>query len=251
MKSILEAKNISKDYSDASGYNVHLLEDISLDLDEGTITSILAPTGAGKSSLLKILAGLETPTNGTVEINSSNKKIVYIPSKPSSFPWYSVKENLLLVSKDENKIKKIIEAVGLEGYDNHFPDNNSFGFRLRISLGRAIAAEPGIIILDEPFSKEMKPVTLERMYELILSLRAKFGITILIGTSNVSESILLSDKIYLMKKNPGKIIESIDIKFDEKRSTELILTPKFIDYRNKIESILKKDKSQSLSNITV
>lgn len=251
MKSILEAKNISKDYSDASGYNVHLLEDISLDLDEGTITSILAPTGAGKSSLLKILAGLETPTNGTVEINSSNKKIVYIPSKPSSFPWYSVKENLSLVSKDENKIKKIIEAVGLEGYDNHFPDNNSFGFRLRISLGRAIAAEPGIIILDEPFSKEMKPVTLERMYESILSLRAKFGITILIGTSNVSESILLSDKIYLMKKNPGKIIESIDIKFDEKRSTELILTPKFIDYRNKIESILKKDKSQSLSNITV
>jgi ABC-type nitrate/sulfonate/bicarbonate transport system ATPase subunit len=251
MKSILEIKNISKDYNDASGYNVHLLEDVSFSLSEGTVTSILAPTGSGKSALLKILAGLETPTNGTVEINSSKRKIVYIPSKPSSFPWFSVKENLSLVVKDENKIKEIIEAVGLEGYDNHFPDNKSFGFRLRISLGRAIAVDPDIIILDEPFSKEMKPVTLERMYELILSLRAKYGITFLIGTSNLSESILLSDKIYLMKKNPGKIIESIDIKFDEVRTTELLLTSKFIDYRNKIESILKKDKSQSLSNITV
>ena len=97
----------------------------------------------------------------------------------------------------------------------------------------------------------MKPVTLERMYELILSLKAKFGITFLIGTSNVSESILLSDKVYLMQKNPGKILDSIDVQFEEERNVEQMHSAKFIEYRNKIEELLRKDKSQKLSNITV
>lgn len=251
MENIFEVKNLSKDYSDTSGYNIHLLEDISFSLNESTINSILAPNGAGKSSLLKILSGLEYATTGTIEVNAPKRKIVYIPSKPSSYPWYSVKENIALATSNGNKIKEVIEAVGLEGYDYHFPDNDSLGFRLRISLGRAVAADPGIIILDEPFSKEMKPVTLQRMYELILSLRTKYGITFLIGTSNVSESILLSDKIYVMQKNPGKIIDSIDVKFEEERNIKLMHSPKFIEYRNKIEEELRKDKSQKLSNITV
>jgi len=251
MENIFEVKNLSKDYSDTSGYNIHLLEGITFNLDEGTINSILAPTGAGKSSLLKILAGLEQLTQGTIEVNRSNEKVIYIPSKPSSFPWCSVKENLALVNSDENRIKEVIEAVGLEGYDDHFPDNDSYGFRLRVSLGRAIIANPKIIILDEPFSNQMKPVTLERMYELVLFLRTKYGITFIIGTSNVPESILLSDKVYLMQKNPGKIIDSIDIKFEEERNLELMHSPKFIGFRNRIEEILRKDKTQKLSNITV
>lgn len=251
MGNILEVKNISKDYSDTSGYNVHLLEDISFTLIEKSINSILAPTGAGKSSLLKIIGGLESSTDGKIEFDMDNKKIIYIPSKPSSYPWYSVKENLALVTSDEKKINDIIEAVGLEGYEDHFPDNDSLGFRLRISLARALAADPSVIILDEPFSKEMKPVTLERMYELIFSLRSKYDITFLIGTSNVSESILLSDKVLLMQKNPGKIINSVEIQFNEERTVDLLHSTKFIEYRNKIEETLRKDKSQKLSNITV
>jgi len=251
MNKILEVKKLSKDYNDATGFNVHLLEDISLEVTENSITSILAPTGAGKSSLLKILSGIETSTSGQVKINSAKQRVVYIPSKPSSFPWFSVKQNIELVNQDEEKIKSIIEFVGLEGYEDHFPDNNSVGFRFRISLARALAAEPGIIILDEPFGKEIKPVTLQRLYELLLYLKSKLGITFLLGTSNLSEAILLSDEIYLMQKEPGKIIDSIQITFDSERNVELMRTEKFIDYRNKIEELLKKQKEQSLSNITI
>ncbi len=251
MKKYFEVNNLSKDYTDSSGYTVHLLEDVSLELEEHSITSILAPTGSGKSSLLRILSGLDTATTGTIEVNTPNRKIVYIPSKPSSFPWYSVKENILLATTDEKKANSIIEAVGLEGYENHFPDNDSIGFRFRISLARALAANADILILDEPFSKEMKPVTLERIYELVLSIRKKYGVTFLIGTSNLTESILLSDKIYLMRKSPGKVIESIDITFDDERNLKLMNTQKFFNYRNKVEEYLKQNISQSLSSITV
>ena len=156
MEKYFEVNSLSKDYTDSSGFTVHLLEGISFEIEKGSITSLLAPTGAGKSSLLRILSGLDTQTTGTVKVNSENKKIVYIPSAPSSFPWYSVKENLSLVSNDENKINSVIKDVGLEGYENHFPDNNSLGFRFRISLARALAAGADIIILDEPFNKNIK-----------------------------------------------------------------------------------------------
>lgn len=251
MNKILEVNNVSKDYNDETGFNVHLLEDISLEVTENSITTILAPAGAGKTSLLKILSGIESLTSGQIKINSANQRVVYIPSKPSSFPWYSVKQNISLVNRDDEKIKSIVEFVGLEGYEDHFPDNNSVGFRFRISLARALAVEPSIIILDEPFSKEIKPVTLQRLYELLLSLKSKLGITFLLGTSNLSEAILLSDEIYLMQKEPGKIIDSIQISFDNERNVELMRSEKFIDNRNKIEELLKNQKEQSLSNITI
>lgn len=251
MNKILEVNNVSKDYNDETGFNVHLLEDISLEVTENSITTILAPAGAGKTSLLKILSGIESLTSGQIKINSANQRVVYIPSKPSSFPWYSVKQNISLVNRDDEKIKSIVEFVGLEGYEEHFPDNNSVGFRFRISLARALAVEPSIIILDEPFSKEIKPVTLQRLYELLLSLKSKLGITFLLGTSNLSEAILLSDEIYLMQKEPGKIIDSIQISFDNERNVELMRSEKFIDNRNKIEELLKNQKEQSLSNITI
>ncbi len=251
MNKILEVNNLSKDYNDETGFNVHLLEDISLEVTENSITTILAPAGAGKTSLLKILSGIESLTSGQIKINSENQRVVYIPSKPSSFPWYSVKQNISLVNRDDEKIKSIVEFVGLEGYEDHFPENNSVGFRFRISLARALAAEPDIIILDEPFDKKIKPVTLERLYELLLSLKSKLGITFLLGTSNLSEAILLSDEIYLMQKEPGKIIDSIQISFDNERYVELMSSEKFINYRNKIEELLKNQKEQSLSNITI
>jgi NitT/TauT family transport system ATP-binding protein len=251
MKKFFEVNNLSKDYSDSAGYNIHLLENISFEIAEGSITSIIAPTGSGKSALLKILSGLDTATIGTIEINSPKGKLVYIPSNPSSFPWYTVEENLHLVTSDESKVKNIIEAVGLEGYENHIPDNNSLGFRFRISLARAIAADAEIVVMDEPFANDIKPVTLERLYSLVLSLRSKFNLTFLLGTSNLSESILLSDKVFVMQKDPGQITDAVEINFNEERTIGLLNTPKFIEYRNQIESILKRNSSQHLTKITV
>lgn len=251
MNKFLAVNNISKDFTDSTGFNVHLLEDVSFDVQENSITSIVAPTGAGKSSLLKIISGLEIATSGKFEINSKKRRVVYIPSKPSSFPWYDVKENISIKCSDEKEVSEIIKDVGLEGYEPHIPNNKSLAFRFRIALGRAIAAGVDVIALDEPFSKNIKPVSLERLYSLVLELKEKRKLTFILGTSNLSEAVLLSDKIYTMQKDPGTITNSFDIKFGTKRDVELMNSPEFLEYRNKIETELKKTKSQSLSNITI
>lgn len=251
MNKFLAVNNISKDYTDSTGFNVHLLENVSFEVDENSITSIVAAAGAGKSSLLKIISGLEIGTSGSFEINSNKRRVVYIPSKPSSFPWFNVRENIELKSRDKKEVDEIIRDVGLEGYENHFPNNDSLAFRFRISLGRAIASGTDVIALDEPFSKNIQPVSLARLYTLLFELREKRKLTFILGTSNLSEAILLSDKIYTMRKNPGTINNSFDIKFNSERNIELMSSPEFLEYRNKIETELKQTKSQSLSNITI
>jgi ABC-type nitrate/sulfonate/bicarbonate transport system ATPase subunit len=157
----------------------------------------------------------------------------------------------MLINKDEKLFKEVIALVGLEGYEDHYPNNNSTAFRFRIALGRAIAAQANTIILDEPFSKSIKPETLERIYQLILSLKSELKLTIILGTSNLSESILLSDKIYLMKKNPGRVFDHLDISFEQNRNVELMTSKKFIEYRSIIEEKMKSEPSQILSNISV
>ena len=246
----LEVKNLSKRYNDEVGFVVNLIEDTSFDVAGNTIVSILAPTGAGKSSILKIISGLEELTEGTITINSPNKKIVYIPSEPSSFPWYNVKENIELVRKDSISLDEVIKLVKLEGYEDHFPDNKSAGFRFRISLARAIAAGADIIVIDEPF-KYMTAAARLRIYELLLGIKAQTKISFVLGSTNLSEAIFLSDRIYLMKKNPGKIIDSSDVVFDNKRNSDVMNTDKFIEYRNRIEKLLKSEKSQLLSDIVI
>lgn len=251
MSTFFNAKEISKDFTDASGYKVHLLEDVNLDISENSITSIVAPTGAGKSVLLKIFCGLETATSGSIEINSKKRRIIYIPSDPSSFPWYNVKENINLATSNEKLVEEAINDVGLEGYENHYPHNDSLAFRFRISLARAIASGVDFIALDEPFSRKIKPASLERLYSLILDLKEKHNLTFLLGTSNISEAVLLSDKVYAMEKDPGRIINSYNIDFQDKRNIDLMGKDNFKEYRNMIEAVLKQNNTQQLSNITL
>ena len=111
INTILNIERLTKDYIDRTGHIVHLLEDIDLNINEGEFTTILAPNGAGKSSLLNIIAGLETPSSGKIEDDS--KKKIFIPSEPSSFPWLNVKENIELpmhLAKFKNKKRPTIRA---------------------------------------------------------------------------------------------------------------------------------------------
>ncbi len=207
---IINIESISKKYSDISGYTIQLFENISFDIERDKITTLLAPKGAGKSTLLKIIAGID---------NFANKptgKRIYIPTKPSSFPWLSVRENILfnLKNVEKNNLKSIVKFVGLEGYEDHFPNNRSIGFRFRISLARAIINNPELILIDESISK----LPLKRKLELYILLRrviSEKGIPILYSTSLVSEAIRLSDKIILMDQLPSKIVSEKTILIDE------------------------------------
>ena len=225
--SILKIVNLSKDYHSVAGAKQRVLQNVSCEVNlsqkKGNIVSILAPFGAGKTTLLKIVSGIENPSSGEViltgnkyNINQLHGKIVFIPEKASSFPWFNVEENIKFAASlkskiaDSKKIEKLISIVGLNGYEKHFPHSKSLGFRFRISLARALAAEPELILLDEPL-KKLDIQTKKEIKLLILQIAETVPANIILTTSNINDSISISDEIYLMKKNPGMIIDKIKI----------------------------------------
>jgi ABC-type nitrate/sulfonate/bicarbonate transport system ATPase subunit len=233
-ENIIEIKNLNKDFIDRIGYKVHLLEDVSMNIEKGKVTSILAPKGSGKSTLLKIIAGLESGL--TDESFTSGKSIIYITSGPSSFPWLDVKSNINynFDSVPEGDLKNIISLVGLEGYENHYPRNESTGFRFRIALGRSLIRKPDLILIDDSFG-EMSPDIRDDMYNLLLSMKRELDLSLLIGTSNISEAVLLSDSVYLMDKNPGRIIDRIDTGLSFERTTDILNEESFLKKRSEVE----------------
>lgn len=251
-KYLLQVKNISKYFEMPAGAKNHVLEDINLAFryskESGQIISILAPFGSGKTTLLRIMAGLEKPTSGEIIFNGENynrslRKIIYIPEKPSSFPWFNVKQNLTFASEINTKnnfdksINEIIYLVGLAGYENHFPNNDSIGFRFRISLARALVVKPDFILIDDSF-KKLDFETKEEIYHLINNVVIKLNINIIIATTNISSAIKHSDSIFLMKKDPGYIFHELKVR--KEPGERLILKPGDISkIKEEVETLLK------------
>jgi len=248
-KLLIKIENLSKVYSDSIGYKIHLLENVSLEISPKGCTTILAPKGSGKSSLLKIISNLEKETSGTIERTS--KQIAYIPSKPSSFPWLNVQNDIEYGSKkSSDDVANLIKLIGLEGYEDHYPHNKSEGFRFRIALGRALANKPDAIVIDEPFNN-LNSLTRQEIYLLVRKVINKTDIPIILGTANITEAIFLSDKIFLMKKKPGEIIDKISIDLPTERNIQHLESKDFISFRNHIEETFKNKLGRLLYNFSV
>lgn len=249
-RDLIEIEDLSKNYLDDTGFNVHLLEDVSFSIREGSITTLLAPTGAGKSSLMKIIAGLEKSTSGEIKDHTKNR--IFIPSGPSSFPWLNVIDNIKFHLKevDDSEIQRIINLVGLEGYEDHFPHNKSLGFRFRISLARTLAHNADLLIIDEPFIKVRNEVKLP-LYSVLRNVSISENKTILFSTTNISEAVYLSDKIYLMSKNPGKVVNEFNINVEESARDNLYKSDQYFEIRKEIEEGIKKITEHQFLNFSI
>jgi NitT/TauT family transport system ATP-binding protein len=259
---ILELRNLTKVFSDDFGVKNKVLEDISFTIpaDSPKVTSILASFGGGKSTLLKLIAGIEKPDSGEVVLNGGkylqpDGKIVLIPEKSASLPWLNVVKNIELASGLETcgkndrhyEINDLITLVGLNGYENHYPHNDSFGFRFRISLARALMFNPIVLLLDDCF-KKMDQTAREEIYTLIYEISKKTDTYFLIATTNVSEAVRLSGRVLMMSKGPARIYNDIII------SEDLISDYKssmFIDYRRKIEDAFNKENQPGIINFSI
>lgn len=256
---LLKLESVNKTYSAEAGLKINVLEDISLEIqasDTGTITSILAPFESGKSTLLKIISGITDYASGRIYINDSEtkKRIPIITEKPSSFPWFNVAQNIQLVFEfsENNKytLAELISMVGLKGYEDHFPNNKSFGFRFRISLARALALNPEFILIDDSF-RVMRKESREEIYVLLKELSLKKKKNFILATTNVVEAIQLSDKIFLMSKKPGKIIRMIETQRDESSYFENRKSEKFTLYKTEIEQTFESVGALTKINFSV
>lgn len=249
-ENILEIKNLSKSYYNDSGTRQIVLEGINFQIksneNAGSFVSILAPFGSGKTTLLKIFAGLES-FDGEVILNGKSfaeptGEIIYISEKTSSLPWLNVKENIELPSKLYKRgdmqftfnVGDLINLVGLSGYENFYTSSSTSGFRLRIAIARALSFNPKFILLDD-ILKNLDDETRSELIELLRVLTAEKNISFLLATTNISDAILLSHKIFLMRKNPGQILKEIEItEYSQIHNSEIITK-----YKNEIEIELK------------
>jgi len=221
MSNIIEISKLNKRYKNKEGY-VDALVDINLNVKEGEVLSIIGSSGCGKSTLLKIIAGLEAEYEGTVIFNgkpikgpSREKGVIFQDHR--LLPWMTVAENIRFSLPNEEKdvedlIKENIELVGLKGFENVYPKQLSGGMAQRVSIARALANRPKILLLDEPFGA-LDAITKINMQEEMLRIWEKEKITMIIVTHDIEEAIYLGNRIIVMSNRPGSIrkIEKINL----------------------------------------
>lgn len=254
---LIKLNKVSKIFSGPAGTKSVILDDINLVINKrGKIISLLGSFGSGKSTLLKIISKLDKPTSGEIIYQNKSDVIPYIPEKSSSYPWLNVKENIQFalslkndIHENEDLILELIQLVGLTGYENHFPNNRSAGFRFRIALARALAVQPELILIDDCF-KGIDRITKAEIFSLIEAAVTKYEIPVLFATTNITDAVLYSEKIILMNKNPGKIISEINNKSGNKDKKQL-LSENFTSIKSEIENILKIGNQLSSLDISI
>ncbi|KAB8138232.1 ABC transporter ATP-binding protein [Gracilibacillus oryzae] len=221
------------------------LMEFDLSIKKGEFVSFLGPSGCGKSTALRLAAGLERPSNGTVKIfDKSPKKVIkqtndiaFVFQDANLLPWRTILDNVLLPlelrggNKKEQKKEaiRVLEMVGLKDYLDYYPRQLSGGMKMRVSIARALAAKPKILLMDEPFAA-LDEITRQTLQMELLDIWQKEEMTILFVTHNVFEAVFLSTRIAVMSARPGRLSSEMEVDLPFPRKLELRTDPSFSQY---------------------
>ena len=252
---MLRIDKVTKEFPQSSGGRKRVLEDISLKIEDNEFVCILGKSGCGKSTLLNLLAGYTVPDYGALYLDkdmihgpSADRGIVF--QEYALYPWYTVLQNVAFgpsVRKDPNAEEiamKYIKMIGLEKYKDYYPDSLSGGMRQRGGIARALANNPRILLMDEPFSA-LDPYTREKMREELLNIWETEKTTVIFITHSVPEAVYLADRVVMIKSGKIKMDEKIDI--PRKREMN---NPKFVEYVNRFEAMLSDGNQVAKTTIT-
>jgi NitT/TauT family transport system ATP-binding protein len=231
----IEIAGVTKQYGNAHA----VLQSIDLVVAKQEFISIIGPSGCGKSTILKLIAGLANPTNGTIRVDgmtplNARETISFVFQDATLLPWRTVKQNIGLGlelehapnARREKEIAALLDLVGLTNVAEAYPRELSGGMRMRVSIARALATNPRLMLLDEPFAA-LDEMSRDRLNEEILRLRAEQNWTAVFVTHSVSEAVFLSDRIVVLAPNPGRIHAEFQVEMPAPRTSAIRNSPQF------------------------
>jgi len=253
---VIEAKDLSLTFKTNDG-PVHALSDINLDVGEGEFVSFIGPSGCGKTTLLRVIADLETPTAGDIMVDGLSAREArlaraygYVFQAAALYPWRTIARNVELplevmgLDKAERqaRIKKNLELVDLAGFEGKFPWQLSGGMQQRASIARALAVDPDILLMDEPFGA-LDEIVRDHLNEQLLKLWNKTKKTVVFVTHSIPEAVFLSTRIVVMSPRPGRIHDIIDSDLPRDRTLDIRETPEFLELSHRVREGLREGHS--------
>jgi len=235
----IRVQGATKIYQGKTG-PVHALDNISVDVHDGELVCILGPSGCGKTTLLWALGGLHALTRGQILVDGEPVKgprpqaMGFIFQDANLLPWRNLRQNIEFPFEikhrpvDRRRIEALLGETGLAGFENAYPRELSGGMQQRASIVRALAQDPAILLMDEPFG-QLDAFTRDEMNLLLLRLWSETDKTIVFVTHNISEAIFLADRVVVMTPRPGRLAHVYDIELPRPRTIEMTFEPDFIE----------------------
>jgi len=223
------------------------LAGLNLDVADGEFLSLVGPSGCGKSTALRLIAGLIAPDGGTVRFAPAKPETAFVFQEPTLMPWANVLTNARLAldlegvrrGEAEQRAAEALKRVGLGGFEHAFPRELSGGMKMRVSIARAVAAKPKLLLMDEPFAA-LDELARQSLNDDLLTLWREDGLTVIFVTHSVYESAYLSTRVAVMSSRPGHIAAEIALEQQATRDESYRLTPQFSDAARRISAVLKE-----------
>ncbi|MDR3435022.1 ABC transporter ATP-binding protein [Telmatospirillum sp.] len=253
---MVDIRNLSLVFA-AADKPVTALDGITLKIRAGDFVSLIGPSGCGKTTLLRVIADLEQPTSGDITVNGLQPEMArrkraygYVFQAPALYPWRTVERNVTLpleimgIDKAERQRRATVQLslVGLSGFEKKFPWQLSGGMQQRVSIARALAFEPGLLLMDEPFGA-LDEITRDHLNSQLSKLWATTGKTCVFVTHSISEAVFLSTRIVVMSPRPGRILDIIDCDLPRERTLEMRESRQFQDIAARVRHGLAEGHS--------
>ena len=253
-QAVIDARDLSLTFTTADG-PVYALEGINLTVNDGDFVSFIGPSGCGKTTLLRVIADLEQATSGTISVNGMSpaqarmaRAYGYVFQAPALYPWRTVEKNVGLpleimgTANAASRVKRNLELVNLGGFEKKFPWQLSGGMQQRVSIARALAVEPKLLLMDEPFGA-LDEIVRDKLNQQLLELWAATKKTVVFVTHSIPEAVFLSSKIVVMSPRPGRIIDVIETNLPASRTLDIRETPEFLKIAHRVREGLKAGHS--------
>jgi NitT/TauT family transport system ATP-binding protein len=238
---------------DTRDQQVQALVGVDLEIHEGEFLALLGPTGCGKSTLLRVVSDLTHPTLGRIEVRGRPaaaarhaNEFGFVFQEPALLPWRSAFDNVMLplevvkfpAAERRARCEALLERVGLAKFVNRYPHELSGGMKQRVAIVRALAWNPSILLMDEPFSA-LDELTMHQLQDELLAIWSREKKTVLFVTHNISEAVYLADRVVVMSPHPGRIVADIAVDLPRPREPEMRETLEFVQNVRRVRQALK------------